>query len=242
MSSGTPSRKDGSVIMMHSPTAAEIAALFQLKSPELCQTIAEISRYITFSNNEVFLTIGQRQNRMLFLVDGIARFYYMDSSGRELTQCFCRTPGFPLMVNINTAGSLSGAHAVGEMTALEIPMDKGYAIMTTHPELTTFYCQVLNYALLYHAEIAVMLRCTTPQQRYQWLCHRMPQVVACAQKRHIASFLGITPETYSRLLAKNPAVPAVADDIPTMYDAVEGRTTTFLWGQVKKSRFPPDNS
>ena len=109
------------------PTPEEISALFQLGNPELCQTIAGMSRYVRFSNNEGFLSIGQRQTRMLFLVDGMARFYYMDPGGRELTQCFCTIPGYPLMVNVNTAGSLSGAHAVGKMTALEIPMDKGSA-------------------------------------------------------------------------------------------------------------------
>lgn len=228
-------------LMIHAPTEAEIAALLQLKSPELCQTIAGMSRYIPFSNNESVLSIGQNTPRMLFLVNGIARFYYMDPNGRELTQCFCTIPGVPLMGNINTASSLSGAHAVGKMTALEIPMDKVSALAATQPELMACYCRILNQALLYHMEIAVMLRCTTPQQRYQWLCHRQPQVVACAQKRHIASFLGVTPETYSRLLGKNPAAPSVANEIPTMYDAVEDRTTTFLWDQVKKSQFPPDN-
>ena len=241
LASGTPARKECPVsydTCAHSggnrrPAPAE-------KSGAL-QTIAGMSRYIPSSNNESVLTIGQNTPRMLFLVNGIARFYYMDPNGRELTQCFCTIPGVPLMGNINTASSLSGAHAVGKMTALEIPMDKVSALAATQPELMACYCRILNQALLYHMEIAVMLRCTTPQQRYQWLCHRQPQVVACAQKRHIASFLGVTPETYSRLLAKNPAAPSVADEIPTMYDAVEDRTTTFLWDQVKKSQFPPDN-
>ena len=106
--------------MLHAPTESEIAALLQFDNPELCRTLAEISRYIPFSNNEPILTIGQNTPRMLFLVDGIARFYYMDPIGRELTQCFCTIPGVPLMGNINTASSLSGAHAVGKMTALEI--------------------------------------------------------------------------------------------------------------------------
>ncbi len=227
---------------MKRPTPEEISALLQLDNPELYQTIAKISQYITFSNNEVFLTIGQLQSRMLFLAEGIARFYYMDLNGRELTQCFCTTPGYPLMVNITTAGSLSGAHAVGKMTALEIPMDKGFALMAAHPELMEFYNRVLNQALLYHAEIAVMLRCSTPQQRYQWVCHRQPQVVVRAQKRHIASFLGITPETYSRLLAQKTPNPAIPNEIPTMYHAAELRNSDSLWNQVDKLQFPHDES
>ena len=227
---------------MKRPTPEEISTLLQLKTPELCQTIAEISQYITFSNNEVFLTIGQRQNRLLFLVDGIVRFYYMDPGGRELTQCFCTLPGVPLMVNVNTAGSMSGAHAVGKVTALEIPMDKVSALVDLYPEVMACNCRILNQALLYHAEIAVMLRCTTPQQRYQWLCQKKPQVIAQAQKRHIASFLGITPETYSRLFAKKAPKPAASDEIPTMYDVIEDRTSASLWDHLNKSQFPPDNS
>ena len=224
------------------PTPEEISALLQLGNPELCQTIAGMSRYVRFSNNEVFLSIGQRQTRMLFLVDGMARFYYMDPGGRELTQCFCTIPGYPLMVNVNAAVSLSCAHAVGKMTALEIPMDKVSALAAIQPELMACYCRILNEALLYHMEIAVMLRSTTPQQRYQWLCHRQPKVVAHAQKRHIASFLGITPETFSRLFSKKSPEPADPDEIPTMYHAAELRNSDSLWNQVEKLQFPPADS
>ena len=118
-------------------------------------------------------------------------------------------------------------------------MDKGSALLASSPELIEFYCRTLNQALLYHAEIAVMLRSTTPQQRYQWLCARMPEVVARAQKRHIASFLGITPETFSRLFSKKSPEPSDPDEIPTMYHAAELRNSDSLWNQVEKLQFPP---
>lgn len=220
--------------MIHMPTEAEVAALFQLHSPEVCKKIAEISHYVSLSNNQTFLTIGQRQANMLFLVDGIARFYYMDPAGKEHTQCFCTTPGYPLMVNINTVGSLSGAHAVGQLKALSIPAAPVMALMGAYPELMEFYNRTLNHALLYHAEIAVMLRGTTPQQRYQWLCYRMPEVARTAQKRHIASFLGITPETLSRVLAKQPSK---AQPLPVMYHSAQIRTSDSLWEQLEKPQF-----
>ena len=220
--------------MMHAPTEVEIAALFQLQSPEICRKIAEISHYVTLSNNEPFLTIGQRQSNMLFLVDGIARFYYMDPAGKEHTQCFCTVPGYPLMVHINTAGSLSGAHAVGELKALSTPTAPIMALVGAYPELMAFYNRVLNQALLLHAEIAVMLRGTTPQQRYQWLCYRMPEVAKTAQKRHIASFLGITPETLSRVLARQPDKAAT---LPVMYHSAQIRSSDSLWAQVEKPQF-----
>lgn len=227
---------------MNHPTEAEIAALFSLQTPELCRKIAEISQYVTFSNNDTFLAIGQHQSSMLFLVEGIARFYYMDPTGKEHTQCFCTTPGYPLMVNINTAGSLSGAHAVGPLRAISMPALPVMQMFGSYPELMEFYNRTLNQALLYHAEIAVMLRGTTPKQRYQWLCHRMPEVANKAQKRHIASFLGITPETYSRLTAKVALEQADSDCIPTMYHAAELRNSDSLWSQVKKLQFPPDDT
>lgn len=222
--------------MRNAPTDAEIAALFQLQSPEVCRKISEIAQYADFSNNQPFLTIGQRQGQMLFLVEGIARFYYMDPTGREHTLCFCDSPGYPLMVHINTAGSFSGAHAVGQLRALTLPTDLGMALVGRYPELMGFYNRILNQALLLHAEIAVMLRSSTPQQRYAWLCCRMPQVVKKAQKRHIASFLGITPETLSRLLSKAPSEPP---PLPVMYQTAQVQNSDALWDQVEKPQFSP---
>lgn len=224
--------------MMQTPTEAEVAALFQLHSPEVCQKIAALSHYVSFSNNQTFLTIGQRQANMLFLVDGIARFYYMDPAGKEHTLCFCTVPGYPLMVHINTAGSLSGAHAVGELKALSMPTAPIMELVGAYPELMAFYNRVLNQALLLHAEIAVMLRSTTPQQRYQWLCCRMPAVAKKAQKRHIASFLGITPETLSRVLARQPAE---GQPLPVMYHSAQIRDSDSLWAQVEKPQFFPES-
>lgn len=224
--------------MMHAPTAAEIAALFQLRSPEICKKIAELAHYVTLSNNETFLTIGQRQSNMLFLVDGIARFYYLDPAGREHTLCFCTTPGYPLMVHINTAGSLSGAHAVGELRALSMPTAPVMALIGTYPELMELYNRLLNQALLFHAEIAVMLRGTTPRQRYQWLCYRMPEVAKTAQKRHIASFLGITPETLSRVLARQSEEDAA---LPVMFHSAQVRSSDSLWEQTGKPQFFPES-
>ncbi len=222
--------------MRNAPTEAEIAALFQLQGPEVCRKIAEISRYIQFSNNESILTIGQRQGQILFLVEGIARFYYIDPAGREHTLCFCETPGYPLMVHINTAGSFSGAHAVGQLRALTLPTHLGMALVGRYSELMGFYNRILNQALLFHAEIAVMLRGSTPQQRYAWLCNRMPQAAKTAQKRHIASFLGITPETLSRVLSKAPSEPP---PLPVMYQTAQVQNSDALWDQVEKPQFSP---
>lgn len=222
--------------MIHAPTEAEIAALLQLQSPEICRKIAELSHYVTLSNNQIFLTIGQRQANMLFLVDGIARFYYMDPAGKEHTLCFCTAPGYPLMVHINTTGSLSGAHAVGKLKVLSMPTAPVMALVGAYPELMGFYNRVLNQALLLHAEIAVMLRGTTPQQRYQWLCYRMPKVAQTAQKRHIASFLGITPETLSRVLARQPSEN---QPLPVMFHSAQIRSSDSLWEQLEKPQFSP---
>ena len=90
---------------MNHTTESAISELFSLNDPEICKKIAEISQYVLISNNQTFLTIGQRQSHMLFLVNGIARFYYMDPDGREHTLCFCSTPGYPLMVHINSTTS-----------------------------------------------------------------------------------------------------------------------------------------
>ena len=221
---------------MNHPTESAISELFALNNPEICRKIAEVSQYVLISNNQTFLTIGQRQSQMLFLVDGIARFYYMDPAGREHTLCFCSSPGYPLMVHINTTGSLSGAHAVGSLLAISMPADQVMPMVGAYPELMSFYNRVLNQALLYHAEIAIMLRSTTPQQRYQWLCYRMPEVVEKAQKRHIASFLGITPETLSRLRASKDAAP---QPMPLMYHIAQIRDSDSLWDQVQKPQFSP---
>ena len=61
------------------------------------------------------------------------------------------------------------------------------------------YNRYLVSALEYHWETKMLLYRCTAMERYRWFLSRYPGLIDSISNKHIASFLGMTPVTLSRL-------------------------------------------
>lgn len=66
-------------------------------------------------------------------------------------------------------------------------------------EITLFYNQLLVKALNEHWRLKQVLNQYTATQRYQWFLKEYPGLIYRVKDKFIASFLGMTPVTLSRL-------------------------------------------
>ena len=69
-------------------------------------------------------------------------------------------------------------------------------------ELTEVYNRLLMAALDRHWEIKMLLYRCTAMERYQWFMSHYADIASIVSNRYIASFLGMTPVTLSRLRRK----------------------------------------
>lgn len=181
---------------------ALIGKLLHITDESICEKLAEHTVLERYKKDEMILQIGSKQTHIRFLVEGAVRFFYLDEVKTEHTQCFVTEPGYPVMVDAYAAPVYSGCHAIKETTVLSLPAEVGYGLMATSPELMAFYNYVLRKSMLFHAEIAMVLRAGDAHRRYLWFLSAFPGLEQLAKSRHIASFLCITPETLSRVRAK----------------------------------------
>lgn len=185
---------------------ALIGKLLHIENEEVCEKLANISVLEEYKKDATILRVGERQTRIRFLVKGAVRFFYMDEEQNEYTQCFVSEPGYPVMADAYAAPVMSGCHAIMNTTILEMPIEVGYKLVESSPELMAFYNQTLRKSLLFHAEVAMVLRAGDAQRRYLWFLSAFPEIEQHAKSRHIASFLSITPETLSRVRAKSQVI------------------------------------
>lgn len=73
--------------------------------------------------------------------------------------------------------------------------------METEPEIEHFYCKILENCLILSQQKADACRFETAGERYHRLLQEHPEVVKRAPLIHIASHLGMSPETLSRVRA-----------------------------------------
>ena len=79
------------------------------------------------------------------------------------------------------------------------PIDYVLQNMKDEPEVIRVYQeQIVKWGMIYQSR-AVSLSQGDATERFEWFCKEYPGMIDMVNNRYIASFLGITPVTLSRL-------------------------------------------
>lgn len=147
------------------------------------------------------LACGESPTDVYFLKKGVLRGYYFDENGREITECISGTPGMSFMPGFDwhePARINIGAAAAGTQV-FAIPVALVDDMLATRPESMQVYVEQIKLAGEIHLKARNALLEGAAPQRYQWFLQTYPGVADQVSGKIIASFLGITPVTLSRL-------------------------------------------
>lgn len=138
-----------------------------------------------------------------FLINGLFRFYYLDSGGREHTDCFCERHGYPITPAIELDAPLPvNIQAMEDSSVVVIPTTLIQTLLEKNVEVNRIYNQMLKISLTQHWEDKKALHQFDAFNRYEWFLQRYEGLIDRIPHIHIASFLGISPVTLSRLRRK----------------------------------------
>ena len=167
---------------------------------ELIQSIKKVMEVKTFSKNELIISEGNIQKNFYFLLDGVFRGFFFDSDGKEITDCFGFELGDPVM-SCHALGekSKTNIEAITEVIVGKISVADIQELMQKFPELIWLYNSLLLKALDRHWNIKEMRYRLSATERYQWFLDTYPGLVEYVKGKHIASFLGMSPVSLSRL-------------------------------------------
>ena len=100
---------------------------------------------------------------------------------------------------LNSVKNAVGLEAMVDSEVLMIPVTVVEPMLQGSLELLRMYNRYLVSALEYHWETKMLLYRCTAMERYRWFLSRYPGLIDSISNKHIASFLGMTPVTLSRL-------------------------------------------
>ena len=121
----------------------------------------------SYSKGEVILGIGEPRQKIYLIVKGIARMYYLDLKGKDVTKSFlpeyslCGTESF-----FTDEGIVLGMEALENLRLYEFPAKQVKEYILKNDVLKEVYIQFLERAVLYkiHRESSFQLKSAT--QRY----------------------------------------------------------------------------
>lgn len=176
--------------------------VYHLKNDFLIQQLCEITNYRILEKGDIIVDIGCMQKEIYLLESGIVRGTLLDADGNEITDCFIFQKG-----QIALANSRIDVEAVSPLrieVAIRscffcLPIREIFGMIEQYQEITLTYVRLLIEAMDKQWQLKKVLNQCTAMQRYQWFIEEYPGLIRKVNHRHIASFLGMTPVTLSRL-------------------------------------------
>lgn len=170
-------------------------------SDEIRAAIISNSHIISVKKRSKLLSVGERSNTIYFIIKGAVRIYYLDREGKETNTWFL----FDNELVISIFSFYTGQPSFEYIETLEDCM----LIALKREDLETMYLKYMEFnfsgrklteSYHMHNEIrANELRMLNARERYENLLDRNPQLFQRVSLGHIASYLGISKETLSRI-------------------------------------------
>ena len=151
--------------------------------------------------NQILVQQGQICRKLYFIEKGLGRSYYLKEDGKEVTQWFFGSGEFMSSADsfFKQNSSFYYLEALENSILYSIPYDKMELLLTKYHNMEKF-TRILAIEMLGHIVQKVnAIQFQTARQRYDYLISEFPDIYDRVPLGNIASYLGITQETLSRI-------------------------------------------
>jgi CRP-like cAMP-binding protein len=141
---------------------------------------------------------------LCFILEGLLRIYYIDQAGNEVNQHFYQVNEViaPVDALISKEPCQYFIQALEPTRLMTANYNEFSQTGEKNPELLRLEIKMLQAIFMKSARREAQLLLGNAEQRYRWFCKEYPELLERIPQYHIASFLGITPVSLSRLRKK----------------------------------------
>lgn len=165
------------------------------------QRVRELFHPLTLQKGEHFIRAGDIPHQLGFVVSGVMRFYYLSLDGNELTKSFCAENEFvaaysALLLNAPARFSIE---ALENATLLIMRFEVFQALCEQHSCWQIVRQKLTEHLYIKKEQRESELLLDDAQTRYLNFRRAYPTLEERVKQYHIASYLGITPVSLSRI-------------------------------------------
>lgn len=166
------------------------------------KALASIAEDISFSRQDTILDIGEKQPYLYLILQGMARSFYIDEKGNDVTKLFMCENEFLIGEALFMEESLEVFEAIEPLKTLRFEAKAFKEILMSDPILEKIYVAALERTIQYKMRREYAFQCMDATQRYLEFKAAYPGIEERLPQNLIASYLGITKESLSRIRKK----------------------------------------
>jgi CRP-like cAMP-binding protein len=173
-------------------------------SEESLQSLQAIKQVFHLKKYQFFLKENKICNYWGYVDKGLLRFFYYKEN-KNITEYFafetCKFSSIESYFNRTPSHLL--IESLEPTTIIAFHYDDFERLCRESPEIEHYFRKTLEESLIISQHRFNSLQFETAQERYDNLIKNFPELILRVPSIYIASYLGITPETLSRIRAKS---------------------------------------
>lgn len=185
---------------MHEQLIKDISIKYkiQIQDIELCK---ELFQPVLMPKNRILEEEGNIPQHLYYIVSGFMRLFYYNDNGDEVTTHINCPHGFFTSFSefINQTKASANVETVTECQLLRISKSDYETLMSKSIFWKDYGMYILQESVIYNEERSKDLATLSAEQRYLKLMKSHPGILQNVPLQYIASFLGIKPESLSRI-------------------------------------------
>jgi CRP-like cAMP-binding protein len=165
-------------------------------------TILSLDVFRTIKKGTILLKEGQYSQNEYFVLKGCIRKYYIIDGEEKTTAFFTEMEGLTPHCAINNTPSEYFISCIEDSILTVANKDVGVELFNKFPKFQLM-CRIFSEELVAKQQINFdEFKTSSPEQRYMNLLQNRPDLIKRIPQHQLASYLGIIPQSLSRLRAR----------------------------------------
>ena len=153
-----------------------------------------------YKKGSTILDMGENTFVVCFIIKGIARGYYINDNGQDITKCFSAENSWCCIYNmLHDTPSEFWIEALEDCILAEISVDKLRKVLSSNIEFQALFAKSCCEAFMDTDEKGVCFQRVQAKERYLRFLELYPNLEKRIKQEYIASYIGITPTSLSRI-------------------------------------------
>lgn len=178
----------------------EIDKVHRLDEPAW-QDLARCWAEVSYKRKQIITRAGDTEKYLYFVIEGVQRAYF-EHNGKDATLVFSYAPSFSGVLDsffIQQPSKFS-LETLTQSHLLRIHYNDMQALIEKHRSIETWVRVALMGVLSGTLQRQVEIMSYTAEEKFTALLHRSPHVLNLIPHKYLASYIGVDPATFSKLL------------------------------------------
>jgi len=171
-------------------------------STEAVDAVLSLCSLIPIRKNQNLQEIGQRCKTIYFVKEGLARIFYL-KDGTDVTEYFAFENDLIIRAEslFTAKPSKKAIQALENTVFIGIPAESLFSLFDNFPEIERLFRKIIEQAYVATVNRMESIQFHPAEERYAQLLDEKPDMIKRISLKHIASYLGITQVSLSRIRA-----------------------------------------